>query len=340
MKKILIAAIGCALLFYSACTELVSPDDEDSNVLPPGGFEVEIDRLTLNANDLSTIPGRNPSLSVTITPPFATKNQLNWKSSNTDAATVDSDTGIISVRTDDVTDPITTVIRVESVSDPSKYDTCVVTVYPEYPKSREWSFGSNPGLAGDIPLANGAVLLFGSGDGEAYASGTEGPGVYVIDPENPYEHGLTPNGNPRAAGSHNTGTLAGFKYPDPSKAFSGHLRTAAASGSGTRIMKIAALFAPFTVVVNYRTNSSGEERNADIRIGDKEGWRIEGEGSLGSGSTPGKTVWYSYEADQQAGKDDFVPVVYIEGKGGLQLYAVYVLEGAYELADGKLQKKQ
>jgi len=315
----------------------VSPDDQKDTVLAPGNFIVGIDSLALSANDLSTIPGRDPGLSVAISPPFATESQLKWMSSDTDVAAINEDTGEINVRKEAVSDPVTTVIRVESVSDPSKYDTCLLTVYPNYPGEREWVFSASYGLSGDIPLSDGAMLLFGTGNSPGYNYGDEGPGLYAINPEMPYEFGIeSPDGGVRTAGSHNAGACSGFLYPNASFRFEGHYRT---SGTAARIMKIAALYAPFTVVVNYRTNSSGEERNADIRIGDKEGWRIEGAGSLGGGSTPGKTVWYSYEADSEAGKDEFIPAAYIEGKGGLQLYAVYVLEGVYEVVGNALQKK-
>ena len=357
MRKIP-AALICILLIltFSVCdissfsiSGKISPDDEHGNSFSPGDFIIGIESLTLSVRELGSIPGRNPELRAVIMPPFATEKQLLWTSSNHSAAVVDGNNGTITVRTEIVTgDPISTIIRVESISDPSKYDTCILTIYPDYPKVREWIFSTADAPAGGWPVSannnvdvdydlGGGTILFATGGGTDYQH--SGAGVHVIDPEYPYEYGPTPNGGPLSSSStahtHNAGTLGGFLYPNKTTLFSGHYRI---GGTSQRIMRIPALFAPFTIIVNYRTNSSGEARNIDIRIGDTEGWRIEGEGSTGSGTgvnaAGAVTVWYSYDpsdADKpEAGADTFVPSVYIEANAGMQIYAVYVFEGVFE----------
>jgi len=323
----------------------VLPDDKNDNSHPGGNFKVGIENLKLTSNELATIPGRNPTpaLSAIITPVFATEKQLRWTLQSVDSidpvdvAVINADTGEITVRTEAVDKPLSTIVRVESIADPSKYDTCILTIYPLYPATREWTWPASPGTTGDLDQGDGGTLLFGTGNSPDYTNGNEGAGVYVIDPADPYRYGIdTPNGGPRAAGTFTvtTNPFTGanrFLYP-ASPSYPAHIRT---SGNAMRVMRIAALFAPFTIVVNYQSNDAGE-RNADIRVGDKEGWRIEGEASTNDGSGA-RTVWYSYEADPQAGIEEFVPLVFIEAKQGLRLYAVYVLEGVYELnSAGKL----
>jgi len=345
MKKIIIASSCLFLLLFSACFELISPDDSSPDLLPEDQFVVGIDSLRLSANELATIPGRNPVLNAIYYPVFATENNLKWTSSNTDAATVNESTGLLSVRTDEVTDdPLITVIRVEAIEDPSKYDICVLTVYPNYDKTRIWTWSADPGSTGDLDQGSGGILLFGSGNCLGYNPGDNGEGVYVIDPDAPYEFGVdTPNGAARPSGTFSTsnnnftGNRSGqFVYPATYN-YSHHIRS---SGSAARVMKIAALFTPFTVVVNYQSNDAGV-RNADIRIGDKEGLRIEGPASTNNNTSGARSVWYSYDPDNpekpEFGNENFVPLIFIEANQGLRLYAVYILEGIYELNEsGKL----
>jgi hypothetical protein len=313
--------------------------------LPPDQFEVNIDRLVLNTGILATVPRRNPSLVPIITPAFATRNQLRWTSSNSNAATIDLNTGAITVTTEAVTVPISTIIRVEAVYDPSKYDICILTVHPAYPRTRRWTWSTNPGISGDIDVGDGGTLLFGTGNGSEYNPGNRGPGVYVIDPEDPFEFGVIPEGGLRTAGTFtpsNSAFINGsgqFLYPATYN-YSHHIRT---TGNAARVMRIAALFAPFTIVVNYQSNGDNE-RNADIRIGDKEGLRIEGRPATNNNTNGARTVWYSYDPTDDSkpefGMDQFVPLVFVESNQGLRLYAVYVLEGVYEVSGGVLVPKQ
>jgi len=350
MKR-LIAALSCVFitLILSSCL-----DEQDT--LPANQFVIGIERLALSSNELATIPARNPSLNAIITPLFATEKQLLWTlhpydsfnpNDPAEVAAINPNTGALVVRTGAVTEPMSVIIRVEAISDPSKYDTCILTVYPDYPMPRQWVFSSDIGLTGDLDIGNGGTILFASGGGTGYQPGDLGAGVYVIDPELPYEFGPTPNGGAQSssASTFNTGTLAGFLYPAKTQLFSGHYRI---NGTSMRVMKIAAIFAPFTVIVNYRTNAAAESRNADIRIGDKEGLRIQGPGSLGGNTGVGglgaQTVWYSYNPDNperpEFGNDQFVPLVYVEANAGIQLYAVYIFRGEYQLnAAGNLVPK-
>ena len=364
MKK-LIVVLSCIFLVltFSACdiaslsiSNPVSPDNDRDNLLPKDGFAIAIERVELSASALGTIPGRNPVISAEIYPAFATERELKWSlhpvplvvspDDPADIATINQTNGQITVRTSAVIgDPVSAIIKVESVTDPSKYDTCTLTIFPEYPKTRSWSWSSNPGTTGDLNQGDGGTLLFGSGNGSDYTLGGEGAGVYVIDPADPYRFGVVPEGGARPAGtfsatdnSVNNNTYNQFLYPTP-YSYSNHIRT---SGSAARIMRIAALFAPFTVVVNYQSNDAGE-RNADIRIGDNEGLRIQGPASTNNNSSGAKTVWYSYDPTDpekpEFEQEEFVPFVFVEANQGLRLYAVYVLDGVYEIKSGRLVPK-
>ena len=320
MKMMLI----CTIIILSLFTGCEQPplDPPDDNKIPENtGLEVDIIRINLNVNELATVPGRNPEppLEARVFPTFATKNGLIWESTNTDAAVVDRDTGEISIRTDAVETEIATIIKVKSEANPSIYDECILTVYPTYPGERRINASNVTLLNTDYQFMEagrgvGIYLLAGTGNASSYTDGDKGPGLYVIDPEDPYAMGISePDGGARAVGSVNTGDRWVGLLPGTD----GSMRT---SGSAARMMRIPALFGPFMVQVNYVTNSGGNGRHADIRIGDKDGIRIEGEDSLTTSPVDGKTVIYIHEPS------DFVPVIYIECKAGLRIHDVIVLD--------------
>ena len=313
-RFIVLLPLIISLVFCSACEQsFIQKENSDDH----SGLEMDIFKISLNAKELATIPGRNLTLTASVFPRFATRNQLCWVSSDAAVAAVDA-SGNITVKTAPVTVPEASVIRVYSEYDPSVYALCTVTVYPSYPGSRSFGFPENPvGNAkypadtnGDLDLGNGIFLLLGTGGASEYTPGNKGPGVYVIDPENPYEYGIVPNGNPRELGGTTPWESGGF-----SGFSSGHIRTA---GNAARQIKIAALFGPFEVKVNYMTNSGGSPRNVDIRIGDTEGLRIEGETSSATSPGDGKTVSYRFESNE------FVPVIYVECNQGVRIYDVIV----------------
>jgi len=260
---------------------------------------------------------------------------------------IDPETGVITVRTTPVTVPMSTIVRVESIIDPSKYDSCLLTVYPPYNAIRSWTWPTtDPGIAGDLDQGQGGTLLFGTGNSLDYNSGPDGHGVYVIDPENPYQFGIeTPDGRPRTAGQWQGGNANTLNYNlflfTSTPTYPNHIRT---SGNASRIMRIAALQAPFTIIVNYQSNAT-DQRNADIRIGDKEGLRIQGELSVQDNDIGPRTVWYSYDPSDpekpEHGWDNFVPLAFVEAKEGLRLYAVYIRPGVYVVSPttGKLVPK-
>jgi len=337
MKRI-ITVLSCIFLvsIFLACDigslslyKNISPDKEQGKSYPAGDFTVGIERLVLSSNELATVPSRNPDLKALITPAFATEKQLRWTSDNPSAAEINETTGVITVRTAAVDEPLSTIIRVEAIADPSKYDVCVLTVYPNYPRNRTWTFGTAPALVGNVALPDGATLLFDTGFASTYTDGNIGPGLYIIDPEDPYAYGILPTGAVRSGTTYDAGALTGFLYPNKTTSIVGHLRT---SGNASRVMSIAALFSPFTFAVNYRSNGSGD-RWADIRIGDREGLRIQGEFSSND-NAGARTVWYSYDPSDpdkpEYGKDEFVPLVFVEAKAGIRLHSVYILEGVYE----------
>ena len=358
MKRIFTVTtiITLLLLLAAACDQgLKSIEAAD-----PGDFPVDLRRISLNATELATVPGRNPVLSVIKTPVFTNRAELKWTSYDEDVATVDPSSGALSVRTDPVTEPMTTIIRVESVNDPSIYATCSLTVYPEYPTRRRWNFATQDQGFGTTSSTNydgvdkdflyGMIILRQTG-GATHNDVPNVPGRYEIDPENPYELGVEPNGTPRSGmqwrnENLNLGSGTAF-YRAPADYFTmpstaadnstrsdGHLRT----GGTARFMKIAVLQGPFTVIVNYMSNGTAGAR-ADIRVGDKESGiirndldtgepiavpalRIQGEGSPGTTSGDERSVWYTHK------ETELVPMIYIETSTGLRIYDVYVLDYA------------
>jgi len=318
--KPIITAAALLLLVFSGCAgnvETGSPDD----------FVVDLRRISLNASELGTLPGRPPEpLHLSKFPDFATRAEVVWTSSNESVATINSETGAITVRTAPVTEPLTTTIRVAAVHDPSIYALCSLTVYPDYPARRRWNFTADLGtISGDIDIGQGATLLQATGGGSYTSSGA---GEYIIDPEAPYAEGFSPNGGARSGMAWNNGSLTDPAfYRAPADYFGTHAAEGAASaghlrtGGTARFMRIAALQGPFTIKVNYLSNGTAGA-HADIRVGDREGIRIEGEGSAGSTAGSGKCVEYVYEGD------DFVPLVYLECDTGLRVYDVYVLSEA------------
>jgi uncharacterized protein YjdB len=83
---------------------------------------VLITSLTLNKSDLALNVGDEETLTVTGTPSNATNKTINWTSSNTDVATVNSSGKIIAASKG------TAVIKAESTDGSDKYASCVVTV--------------------------------------------------------------------------------------------------------------------------------------------------------------------------------------------------------------------
>ena len=269
-----------------------------------------------------------------------------------------------------VTVPETSVIRVFSNDDPSVYTECSVSVFPDYGNYRYWNFTvggwaaerkDSPageripmnwvnGSTYDKDIGYGMTLRGGSGSG-GYNQATTSPNglpivngaippdadpalypsrdypnrgwVYTIDPEDPYGVGCNPTNGTR------TGLNMIAEGDDRMGFASGHITT---GGSG-RIFSIAAIQGPFYIEVRYQTNSNGVPRFVDIRIGDKEGIRVQGETSNATGNNTlgnnnfGRIVSYYYEAT------DIVPYVYIEGAqaGAFRVYEVIILPEPPEL---------
>jgi hypothetical protein len=300
MKKIIRFLVWgiTAVLFLVGC---------DNGPLSPGpldDFEIGLTSLTLSANELATIAGYNLKLTLTKKPGFANRPNVVWVSSNESAATVDQEGNITTATS--AADVLFTMIKVYSVDDPSVYAVCPVSVYPDYGSNRTWNFQTAVTISGDTDYGNGMTILAGTGSG-SYTESPTGPGFYTIDPDDPYQYGINPTGSVR-------GSMA-FNSSDTCTGFSNRsLRT----GGVGRILKIAAIQGPFTVTVNYRTNSNGSARWADIRFGDKEGIRYQGDPSSSTAATGGKTASWPYTGT------DIVPFVYIEASAAIQIFDVII----------------
>ena len=150
---------------------------------------------------------------------------------------------------------------------------------------------------------NGIFLLTGTGDvnPDPQREGGDGQGVFVINPDDPYEFGVVPNGGPRALGN-----------------LENQLRTA---GSGMRVMRIMGLQAPFRITAEYASNDA-DPRWVDIRFGDTSGIRVEGPLSSGHGDFRQVSFTWDYYYDEDGNRryrDDFVPVTFIEAVRGVRM---------------------
>jgi hypothetical protein len=152
------------------------------------------------------------------------------------------------------------------------------------------------------------TILAGTGFGSSY---TDPPakGLLRIDPDDPYQYGVIPAGTSRSGVQLNTGG-------NGSSGFSAcYLRT----NGNSRMLKIAAIQGPFTVTVNYASNSSPGV-HADIRFGDTEGSLYVGDDSASNSDY--RTVSWPYAGT------DIIPFVYIETKGSARIFDVIITPGA------------
>jgi len=298
----------------------------DIEIGDPSDFVIDIRelRLTRELGTVHNIPILQEALGFEMKPLNATRNTLKWTSSNPTVATV-SDTGEITITSDNPLVPRSTTIRVESEYDPSVFAECTLTVYPVYLLPRTWNFNTvrvnNAVITASIDsstsnwtsysqdgdLTGGAIIL-GSSGGVSDYNGL-GPGEYEIDPADPYKHGVIPNGGPRSWQYGSAGNVPSFT---PAVAYP----LVRPAGMG-RFIQINAVQGPFRIEVDYQgNNTSGSQ--VDIRIGDTQGWRIEGEPSMGSAAVDGKRVSYDFRSS------DFVPAVYLETNEGTRIWAIRI----------------
>jgi hypothetical protein len=336
MKKLIsVSVIVIFIVMLSSTCELTS-NSLSGDTGDTEGFIVHIQGISLSMTELGTIPGRNPELKAIINPPFATQKELEWTSSNSAVATVNS-LGEINIEITQLSSTQgsrTTVIKVKSVDDPSLYAECLLTVYPnDYPTSRSWAFPSHPtGGAnnsaispdsdGDYNYKNGMWLLLSSGSASEYNAGPAGQGFYKIDPDNPYEYGPNLTNGSRSMNWGDANWPSGGNATRLPGWTVGHIRT----GSHSRAMKIAALKGPFTLMVNYIHNGTAGS-HADIRIGDTAGFRVQGAPSDGSRvdtdlDVYNRTVYYVYPSE------DIVPLIFVETNGNVRIYDVIVFNTA------------
>jgi hypothetical protein len=302
MKKTKLFFVLLAILLAAGCTEgLLEPGSLDD-------LEIGLTKLTLSANELATISGNELDLTLTKNPAFANKNEVIWESGDTSVAAVDQNGHITTGTT--TAEVLSTVIRVYAVDDPSVYAACPVSVYPDYGASRSWTFttSSQTTISDDRDNGQGMTILAATGSLSAYNEPPQ-KGLLIIDPEDPYLYGAIPAGGARSGVQLNTGGqgASGFSAC--------YLRT----NGNSRMFKIAAIQGPFTVTVNYASNSTPGV-HADIRFGDKEGFLYVGDGSASTSDY--RTVSWPYAGD------DIVPFVYIETQGSVRIFDVIITPGA------------
>jgi len=342
-------------VFFSACDmSMVRSDEEGSD----SGLVVGIRRLSFDRTIVGALAGADegPTLRLTRFPPHNTMplDAVRWYSLDTDIATVEVDghgNGVITVVPGNL-DPaglhLEVTIRAVYVHDSSVFAEATMMVLPQWPRNRELTFNwgqtsqitdlaTIEGLmrapprnftqieeTGNWNLGDGILLLTGTGDADPdpVRQGGAGQAVFEIDPE----YGIVPNGNPRLLGSlHHDGLDFDTGGWLPLTRV-GHLRT---SGSAMRVFQVMALQRPFEITVRYRSNASGDPRWIDLRFGDTVGVRVEGPESPGNAAGEQRTVsfvwdyYYDYNGIRRD-RDDFVPFVFVEAIGGVQIYDLVV----------------
>ncbi|MDR2543872.1 MAG: Ig-like domain-containing protein [Treponema sp.] len=314
------------LVIFSNCEIWGSKEIEEGD---PGDFEINLLSLSL-VREIGTIYNRAvpfEELLFNSSPSFATDTRVHWSSSNHAAATVDQD-GNITIEVNNQHTLASTRIRVHSVHDPSVYAECIFTVYPIYSPNRTWTFGTSAVSteAGVITpsggttasawtnrntdgfLSEGAIILGSRGFASEYNTG--GTGVHEIDPADPYRFGILPTGAPR---NWNYVAPGGQLPPSPPNPV-GLTHMIRPSGMA-RFIQINAVQGPFRIEVIYAGNNE-DGSNVDIRIGDTEGWRIEGPHSMSN--TNFQTVSHDFT------EAEFVPVIFLETNSGTRIWRIAI----------------
>jgi hypothetical protein len=324
MKNMKALAVAVFILFTGCDGVLGNKSVEIGN---PGDFTVHLRSVTLNKriDTVYNVPVTESTLGFSRKPAFATRDEVRWTSSDESVATVDPSTGKVTIQlSGDPSDPVTTTIKVRSVDDPSIYADCVLTVYPTYTLPRNWDFDSISGFTSNggssasnwagitttARLGNGAEVVREA----ASEYNSKGPGIWPIDPEDPYAHGVVLNGQTR-----NWNWVKGIGSPSHIPSVdSGAIgnRDAMIRPTGiSRFIAINALWGPFKIAVIYAGNNTNGS-HVDIRIGDREGIRIEGENSMSQQDH--KKVSYTFT------EREFVPVVYLETNDGTRIWDIQI----------------
>jgi len=353
------ALVMAAVLFGACDSVLLSPDGPNSGLTgdgydPDTGLVVGIRRLYFDQSLLGARAGEavGPRIELTRFPAHNTMphNAVRWSSSDRSLVTVDEfGEGQITVVLDYL--PTTglhreATIRAEYIHDPSIFAEATMMVLPDWPANRlqlfDWGQASQINMSGagttaasieqaeglmraqgftlledgNWSLGNGIMLLTGTGDVNP-DPGRQGDndvqGVFPVDDE----HGVIANGNPRLLGSLNH---EGLSFPEPGAfpvARDGHIRTA---GAGMRVLQAMGLQRPFEVTVRYRSNAS-DPRWVDLRFGDTSGIRVEGIVSPSNAASFERVLRFVWDYDEQGNpRDDFVPFMFVEAIGGVQIY--------------------
>jgi hypothetical protein len=265
----------------------------------PEDFEINPIRIELSLNEWASVPGETLQLEYTI-PNYTTRGDVEWVSSDEDVAAVTG--GLVTAIGEG-----NCVITVCSVQDPSVKARCAIAIYPEYGSNRTWNFQTVPEGWTDGTAAS------------AHPDTDYGDGMILTSSTGSGEHGS-------GGGVRNMGIFTTVG-PDETPGFSvGYLHV---SGMG-RACKIAAVQGPFTITVNYMTNTNNQGRFASIVTGE---WNtddetkytiVEGEPSSvrGTGAQGGKSVTWTYS------ETNMVPYVYVDVSDSLRIYDIIITEDA------------
>ena len=344
MKQKIYVIFLAAVILFAACKPQLEPPENFKGNPEDIGIEIDLLRLTLDKTEIAIISGRSlPALNVTKYPPNATRAELVWTSTNEPIAAVDG-TGALTITSVTVPEPQNAVIRVSAKNDPSVYAECVITVYPNYPANRHLQFERINGVSisseatfkteyaklpkdtkGDVDMGDGIFLMHGTGgapggdDGYSVDPTKERNKAYPIDPEHPYAFGMVPNGGARGLGT-------GTQWSAGRSEFTGFSNARLHTGGRGRHVKIAAIFRPFKITVNYRSNSNNSGRWADIRIGETEGLWLQG--AISNPTTAGNgqaTINFVYNLDENGDpREDFVPLIFVESNEAIQIFDVII----------------
>lgn len=141
MKRFLTASLclSLAVLLFTACFDELTPGGSDSG--EPGKLAIDLYKLTLSSSELATVGGFDLKLNVDKQPKFATRDEVEWTIEGSPKIRLDQDGNIETDPIPNGSPPESSLVKVQSVHDPSVYALCTVTIFPDYGATRYWNFG-------------------------------------------------------------------------------------------------------------------------------------------------------------------------------------------------------
>lgn len=140
-KSLLVAVAALSMGAMSGCeffnSKQTEPDQQEEEQKDQEETKVAVSSISLDTTSLELVVGQKHNLVATVLPENATDKTLVYKTSKSNVATV-SNTGEITAVKEG-----TTIITVQSLSTPEKFEQCIVSVQPDVVRVESISIGTN-----------------------------------------------------------------------------------------------------------------------------------------------------------------------------------------------------